>query len=136
MRHHSIVYPLAVGLVYLCHGGHIVAFNAASTKIFGMANGGFICSLILTASPLTQTASSLLYKFSGGNAQLVLQVGTAMVFINLALLLFFDDSEMQITKEGREIPTGNNIFNKILRRNKPTKKESQIELDGLTKRAL
>jgi hypothetical protein len=133
-RSDPLLYSLSVVLAFMVYGGLCTSFTAAPSNIFGIAHGGFICSLLWLASPVSQLCSSSLYKFGGGSdkdfGEEVVMIGVLFVVLNLFNVLFFDDSEMEVTEEGKEIKTHNNLFNKLFRRDKLLGRGDLVKFHG------
>jgi hypothetical protein len=114
-RENGPFFVICVGLSLLAEGGQFSTFNAASPRIFGPTYGGVICSVVFTAITFSSFTEALVTKLSRSESfkEIMLSVGTGLTLMNMLILVFFDDSEMQLDKDGNPIPTKNTIFAKV-----------------------
>jgi len=82
----------------LCEGGHFSTFPAMAVKIFGIAEGGKIFTIAFFAVPL----SSLLGFGLAENRNIFSEISifilaAILTFVNIILLIFFDESEIKVT---------------------------------------
>ena len=87
-----------VGMSYLCEGGHFSVFPTAIVKIFGITNGGFITTLAFFAVPVSSIMSFVCVQLDF-HFHTILIIASILTFINLCILIKFDDSEMVRSKE-------------------------------------
>ena len=79
---------------YLCEGGHLSIFPAGAARIFGMASGPSVVTLLMTGKPFAGFLGYFLAKKQ--TVQNVIKIGTIFSFVNLLILHKFDDTEILI----------------------------------------
>jgi len=93
-RFNPILYILAVGIAFLCEGGHFSMFPTACVNIFGIVNGGFVYSMMYCFIPLTSLASFAIVQL-GVDYPIVFYIGAALTAMNMVLLYFVDETPME-----------------------------------------
>jgi hypothetical protein len=123
---HNVLYPISICLGFISRGSYTTLYGAVCSKVFGMAHGGVISTYTLFALPAGSICSYLLDIFFktvvGDGAKdhrvYVLYVSLVLALANVGILMFFDDTEMKVTEDGKEIYTNNTIFHRFLGGNK------------------
>jgi hypothetical protein len=88
------LYIIWVCISYLCEGGQFSCFPVVMANIFGLTNGGIITTLAFIAVPVSSISSFLLVYFDFEPTNIYI-VGAVLTFINLCILIVFDESEMK-----------------------------------------
>jgi len=93
-RDNGPVFITLISLSYFCEGGHLSIFPAGAARVFGMASGPTVVTLLMTGKPL---AGFLGFFFAKSySVQNVLKIGTIFSFVNMLILHKFDDTEIVI----------------------------------------
>ena len=97
VRSNEVIYPIWVSLSFLCEGGHFSMFPAAAMRIFGLAYGGQIYSIMFFANAFSSIASFLIVFFGGDKVspRTIFLLSAALTLVNMISLYFFDDTEMK-----------------------------------------
>lgn len=93
-RYSETLYITCVAAQFLCVGCYFSLFPTACSHIFGIVDGSLIFTIIGTfANPGAAIASFLLVQLNV-STQLVVYIGSFLVFINCILVYYFDDSKI------------------------------------------
>jgi hypothetical protein len=91
------MYSILICLAFLCEGGHFSTFPACAVKIFGIAEGGKIFTISFFAVPLSSLAGFVLAENKDHISEVsIFIVAAALTFINIVLLIFFDETEIKV----------------------------------------
>lgn len=95
-RYESSIYILCVGIAFLCNGGQFSMFPAITVKVFGLQNGGKICTFMSFATPASSNFGLFMvsaFQDSIGVENIFRFAGLCTVFA-MILLYYFDEEPM------------------------------------------
>lgn len=91
------LYSLLICLAFLVEGGHFSTFPACAVKIFGIAEGGKIFTISFFAVPLSSLVGFALAENTKYISVVsIFIVSAVLTFINIILLIFFDETEIKV----------------------------------------
>ena len=92
-----MAYSIILCFAFLCEGGHFSIFPASAVKLYGIHEAGQIFTISFFAVPLSSMLGfSLAHFIPDGNEQIIFFVAAFLTFLNIALLLVFDEDEIII----------------------------------------
>jgi hypothetical protein len=83
-------------------------FPATCAKIFGIQNGGLVFSVMFFALAISSLFGFLLVQLGAKDpafAKIILYVATCFTVVNIIMMFFFDDSEMNLDPTGSPVKT-------------------------------
>jgi hypothetical protein len=95
-RENGVIYSILVSLAFLTEGGHFSTFPVCAVKIFGIVYGGKIYSIICFAIPLSSLAGFFIDYYRLVDELYIFVVAAELTFINIILLIFFDETEIKV----------------------------------------
>lgn len=93
----AVLYSSLLCLAFLCEGGHFSTFPAAAVKLYGIQEAGKIFTISFFAVPSSSMLGfGLAHYVKYADEQAIFYFGGLLTFVNIILLMLFDEDEMKI----------------------------------------
>lgn len=93
-RQNPILLTIIIVGSYCTLGGHFSCFPPAAARIFGIRNSAMITTLLMYGSPISSLLS-FVFVHMGFDYKTVFTIAAIFTSINVILLYFFDDTEVE-----------------------------------------